>query len=51
MMNLKSLDVHVKWGGIRLQGGDNYVAEYFEEGEHYIDSGKTDSLVHREVIF
>ncbi|KAL5267843.1 hypothetical protein ACHWQZ_G004779 [Mnemiopsis leidyi] len=33
MMNLKNMDVHVKWGGVRPVGGDDYEAVYLTEEE------------------
>ena len=40
MMDLKKMDVHVKWGGIHLTAGsDDYEFEYFTEGVHYMTKG------------
>ena len=39
MMDLKKMDVHVKWGGVHLRPGDDYETEYFTEGVQYTSSG------------
>ena len=39
MMNLKNMDVHVKWGGVRPVGGDDYEAVYLTE-EEFTTTGK-----------
>ena len=39
-MDLKKMDVHVKWGGVHLRPGDDYETEYFTEGVQYRSTGK-----------
>ena len=50
MMNLKKMDVHVKWGGVHLRAGDDYETEYFTEGVHYEATGKS-LTCYRKYIF
>ena len=40
MMNLKNMDVHVKWGGVHLGNDGDYETKYFEEGVQYTAMGK-----------